>query len=74
MSVYEVRILNEEHQEFVDNILKALADKHFVEVSERKQELLAGEPLNEVALKTIIEESLATSRFSAEETKTMLRL
>ncbi len=74
MSVYQVRILSEEHQEFVDNILKALVDKKFVEISERTQELLPGDSLDEASLKKVIEGSLTTQAFSAEKAKELLKL
>jgi hypothetical protein len=74
MSVYQVKILGEEHQEFVDNILKALVDKKLVEISERKQELLSGENLDNSALIKIVEDSLATQSFSAEQAKELLHL
>lgn len=74
MSTLTLKILDDRDEEFVMNILVALAKKRIIEVPTRDPFLMPGTPMTEEQLSARVNEARQTRPLSVEEVKTRLGL
>ena len=74
MRTIEVNILADDDEEFVMNILNALAKKRIIEINRIKDVTRPGKPMTTEELNRLIEESEQSRSYSVEEAKVMLGL
>jgi hypothetical protein len=74
MRTIEVNILADDDEEFVMNILNALAKKRIIEINRIKDVTRPGKPMTTEELNRLIEESEQSRSYSVEEAKAMLGL
>ncbi|RRA99771.1 hypothetical protein [Larkinella rosea] len=74
MRTIEVNILADDDEEFVMNILNALAQKRIIEINLHKDVIRPGKPMTTGELNRLIDESELSRSYSVEEAKAMLGL
>lgn len=74
MRTIEVNILADDDEEFIMNILNALAQKQLIEINVHKSAVRPGKPMTAEALNRLIDESEQSRSYSVEEAKAMLGL
>lgn len=74
MRTIEVNILADDDEEFVMNILKALAQKQIIEINTHTGAVRSGKPMTTNELNRLIDESEQSRSYSVEEAKAMLGL
>lgn len=74
MRTIEVSILADDDEEFVMNILNALAQKRIIEINLHKDVIRSGKPMATDELNRLIDESEQSRSYSVEAAKAMLGL
>jgi hypothetical protein len=74
MRTIEVSILADDDEEFVINILNALAQKRIIGINMHKDVVRPGKPMTSEELNRLIDESEQSRSYSVEEAKAMLGL
>ncbi|GAB3316780.1 hypothetical protein GCM10027299_07440 [Larkinella ripae] len=72
MRTIEVNILADDDEEFVMNILNALAQKRIIAINTPKETVRPGKPMTVNELNWMIDESEQSRSYSVEEAKAML--